>query len=156
METVKKFSGEMTGPLPYTASCFRIGQEQRWDPSHAGDFYKSTVKRDYPAYPLTKQCRVPSPKPATIVLLEPRIGEPSSLTSTHFVKKTPDPATCSNVSRILRKTNFRINADDKSKHFETTHRECFPVRDIDEFSNSKTDQENRMKSSIPQGKCVKS
>lgn len=151
MEIIQKTPGDLTGPL----SCFRIGQDKRWEPKYNGELYKSTTKQHYPAFQPIRQSRISSPRPATIIPTESRIGELTSLTRSHFVKKTFDPVDVnSNTAPFLRRTNFKMETDEKMMSFETTHGEYFPVRVLDKFRNSKADWRMKMQSCIPQGKLV--
>lgn len=69
------------------------------------------------------------------------------------MKKNFEPVDV-NSNSFLRRTNFKMETDEKMMSFETTHGEYFPVRVLDKFRNSKADWRMKMQSCIPQGKLV--
>ena len=154
MQVAKKIPQQKVGPDFLAASHFSISQEERWVPSHDPMAYKSTFKKDYPPLPLQKRERIPSPAPAGIMHKDNRYADHVSLTRSHFVEKPLPNEEHSDASYALRKTNFKMDSDKKLKSFQTTHKEYFPVRPLEEAKNSPLNGKTEwMKSHIPQGLC---
>lgn len=151
-EVVNKIPVQKSGPEFLVASHFTISHEDRWAPSKDPHVYKSTFKKDYPPLPLTKRERIPSPSPATIMHKDGRYNDKCSMTRGHFVEKPLGKQDYANSTYALTKTNFKMDSDRLLKSFQTTHKDYYPVRPLDEAKNpAPTGKSNWMRSYIPQG-----
>lgn len=151
-EVVNKIPVQKTGSEFLVASHFTISHEDRWSPSKDPHVYKSTFKKDYPPLPLTKRERIPSPSPATIMHKDGRYNDKCSMTRGHFVEKTLEQQDYQNSTSSLTKTNFKMDSDKQLKSFQTTHKEYYPVRSLDEAKNpAASGKKDWMRSYIPQG-----
>ena len=154
-EVVNKIPVQKTGSEFLVASHFTISHEDRWSPSKDPHVYKSTFKKDYPPLPLTKRERIPSPSPATIMHKDGRYNDKCSMTRGHFVEKTPEQQDYQNSTSSLTKTNFKMDSDRQLKSFQTTHKEYYPVRSLDEAKNpAASGKRDWMRSYIPQGNIL--
>lgn len=151
-DLINKIPAQKTGTEFLVASHFTISHEDRWAPSKDPLVYKSTFKKDYPPLPLTKRERIPSPSPATIMHKDDRYNDKCSMTRGHFVGKNPEKQNYANSTSTLTKTNFKMDSDRQLKSFQTTHKEYYPVRPLDEARNpAATGKKDWMRSYIPQG-----
>ena len=151
-DLINKIPAQKTGTEFLVASHFTISHEDRWAPSKDPLVYKSTFKKDYPPLPLTKRERIPSPSPATIMHKDDRYNDKCSMTRGHFVGKNPGKQNYANSTSTLTKTNFKMDSDRQLKSFQTTHKEYYPVRPLDEARNpAATGKKDWMRSYIPQG-----
>lgn len=151
-DLINKIPAQKTGTEFLVASHFTISHEDRWAPSKDPLVYKSTFKKDYPPLPLTKRERIPSPSPATIMHKDDRYNDKCSMTRGHFVGKNPEKQNYANSTSTLTKTNFKMDSDRQLKSFQTTHKEYYPVRPLDEARNpAATGKKDWMSSYIPQG-----
>lgn len=151
-ELMNKIPAQKTGPEFLVASHFTISHEDRWAPNKDPHVYKSTFKKDYPPLPLTKRERIPSPSPATIMHKDDRYNDKCSMTRGHFVEKSIGKQDYANSTYALTRTNFKMDSDRQLKSFQTTHKEYYPVRPLDEARNpAATGKSDWMRSYIPQG-----
>lgn len=151
-ELMNKIPAQKTGSEFLVASHFTISHEDRWAPNKDPQVYKSTFKKDYPPLPLTKRERIPSPSPATIMHKDDRYNDKCSMTRGHFVEKSLGKQAYANSTSALTRTNFKMDSDSQLKSFQTTHKEYYPVRPLDEARNpAATGKSDWMRSYIPQG-----
>lgn len=154
-ELIHKIPAQKTGPEFLAASHFTISHEDRWAPHKDPHVYKSTFKKDYPPLPLTKRERIPSPSPAVIMHKDGRYNDKCSMTRGHFVEKSLEKQDQENSTYALTKTNFKMDSDSQLKSFQTTHKEYYPVRPLNEARNpAATGKSDWMRSCIPQGVLV--
>lgn len=154
-EVMNKIPTQKTGPEFLAASHFTISHEDRWAPSKDPHVYKSTFKKDYPPLPLTKRERIPSPSPATIMHKDGRYNDKCSMTRGHFVEKPLGKQDYANSTSALTKTNFKMDSDQQLKSFQTTHKEYYPVRSLNEARNpAATGKSDWMRSYLPQGELA--
>ncbi|XP_028411202.1 uncharacterized protein LOC114533802 [Dendronephthya gigantea] len=149
MEIIEKFPID---PALQDSTFSHIGQDKKRKKSTCQNIYESTIKKDYPPLGfVSKQDRLPSPKPAKIFSVDSQINEQRSLTATHFVKQsTTERTKLSEVAKLVLGTKnlTKMDVDNNSTMaFDTTHKVYFPVR----ISEKVKRKEDMMKSSIPQG-----
>ena len=149
-EAANKIPAQKTGSEFLVSSHFTISHEDRWAPSRDPLAYQSIFKKDYPPLPLTKRERIPSPSPAQIMHKDQRYADHCSMTRSQFVEKPLNPLKDQDAAYALTKTNFKMDSDKKLKSFQTTHKEYFPVRPVEDARNPAGKKE-WMRSHIPQG-----
>ena len=154
-ELMNKIPAQKTGSEFLVSSHFTISHEDRWAPNKDPQVYKSTFKKDYPPLPLTKRERIPSPSPATIMHKDDRYNDKCSMTRGHFVEKSLGKQAYANSTSALTRTNFKMDSDRQLRSFQTTHKEYYPVRPLDEAMNpAATGKSDWMRSYIPQGEFL--
>eukprot|EP00794_Sanderia_malayensis_P009775 gene9775-10774_t len=150
-ETVNKIPTSKNPTEFLASSHFKIGQEPRWLANNNPAAYRSTFKNDYPPQPLGQRHKPKLLQPADIMHKDETIGDNHfSVTKEHYDLKPLYKTGLGDLPYSLTATNFKMDADEKIKSFDTTHNTYFyekPLKDI----RDKSEMKDWTKSHIPQG-----
>lgn len=151
METITKIDAPKHGTDFLASSHFKIGQEPKWLASKNPGAYRSTFKNDYPPRHVSEREKTSQLPPAQIVHRDMRIGDQFlSITRDHFEPKELSKTSYENMPYALSTTNFKMDADERTKSFRTTNNEYFYEKSLADAKND-SHVKDWTKSHIPQG-----
>ena len=151
MDVVNKIQIPNHGTQFLSKSHFKIGHEPQWLADRNPAAFKSTFKNDYPPQPLGEREKTTQLPPAKIMHKDVKLGESHlSVTRDHYGPHPLSKTGYKNMPYALRKTNFKMDADERINSFRTTQDDYYYEKSLKEAKNAST-RTDWTRSCIPQG-----